>query len=191
MIAGLGQAGDVTAYAGEMQLQSGIAFGVGGRVHVIGVGSERNFGVDNQVAAAGQENNDVGARGFGLCCRLRLRAGEVLLEAVLLAFAKAGLFQQIAKDELAPVALGLWRAAQGGGQILRFFGKLLVQAPQASPIRPRASATPVLESLCACSTFSRNSLICVLSGSSSVPSSFWLPSEKVFDFCFRMSAARA
>ena len=34
-------------------------------VRIIVVGSERNFGVDNQVASAGQQNNDVGRGDFG------------------------------------------------------------------------------------------------------------------------------
>ena len=59
------------------------------------------------------------------------------------------------------------------------------------PIRVLSSVTPVLESTLVCSTFSRNSLICVLSGSSRVPNSFWLPSENALDFSSRIPAARA
>ena len=43
---------------------------------------------------------------------------------------QAGFFQQVAKDELSPVALGLGRAAQRRGKVLCLGGKLLVEPAQ-------------------------------------------------------------
>ena len=78
----------------------------------IGVGGEGDLGVDDEIASAGQEDDHVSAHGAGAIAALALDAGEGLLEGVLFAFAQAGLVEQIAEDEFAPVALRLCGAAE-------------------------------------------------------------------------------
>jgi hypothetical protein len=88
-----------------MKLERGLAFFVRGGAREVGVCGERNLGVDDEITAAGQIDNDIGAgcpRSFAV---VRGKAGEALLKAVLLALAQAGLFEQVAEDELTPVAL--------------------------------------------------------------------------------------
>ncbi len=130
VIAGAGEAGDVGADAGEMELECGLAGVVGGGVHAVGVGVERDLGIDDEVAAAGEQEDHVGAHGAGALAGLGF-GGEGLLEGVLLAFAEAGLVEQIAENEFAPVALRFGGAAQGGGQIAGVVGELLVHGVEA------------------------------------------------------------
>ena len=113
-----------------MQLERGAALGIVGGIRVIGIRGERNLGVDHQISPAGKQNNHVGACRFRFSAVLALEAGETLLKTILFAFVQPGFLQQIAQNKLAPVALSLGRAAQGGAQVLCFFGKLLVHAAQ-------------------------------------------------------------
>src|SRR5271165_4860393 len=96
-------------------------------IDVIGVGVEGDLGIDDEVTAAGQVDDDISACGFTAAAVLLFDIGEGLLEGVLLALAQAGFFEQVAQDELAPVALGLGGAAQGGGEVVGLGGELLVE----------------------------------------------------------------
>jgi hypothetical protein len=79
------------------------------------------------VAAAGQVDDDVGAGGLAAGAVFVDRGAEAFLEAVLLALAQAGFFEQVAQDEFAPVALRFGRAAQGGGEVVGFGAELLIE----------------------------------------------------------------
>ena len=108
-------------------------------------------------------------------------AREGLLECVLFAFAQSGLVEQVAENELAPVALRFDEPRRAVVRLRASSVSCSLRVPSV-PMRVSSLVTPVFESDCASSTFSRNSLICARSGESRLPSSFWLPSEKVFDF---------
>ena len=100
-----------------------------GGANAVSVGSERNLRVDDEIAAAGQKDDDVGAdRTRALSAFPFDREG--LLECVLLAFAQACLVEQVAKNEFAPVALRFGRAAKRGGEVAGFFGQCLVESAE-------------------------------------------------------------
>ena len=105
------------ADAGQMLLEGDRMQVFGYGVAVVGVGVERDFGVDDEVAAAGQVDDDVRAGGFAARA-VFVDGREALLEAILLAFAQTGFFEQVAKDEFAPVALCFGRAPQSRGQVV-------------------------------------------------------------------------
>ena len=77
--------------------------------------------------SAGQVDDDVGARRLATLAILIGCRAEALLKAVLLALAQACLFEQIAQDEFAPVALRFGRAAERRGQIMGLGRELLVE----------------------------------------------------------------
>src|ERR1700733_2796317 len=115
-----------------MQLERRITRLVFDGADAIGIGSEGDFGVDDEIAAAGKKDDDVGPYEFGAISVFTFNAGEGLLKGILLSFAETGFVEQVAKDEFAPVALRFRRAAQGGREVARVFGKLLVEIAEAA-----------------------------------------------------------
>src|ERR1700678_569987 len=105
--------------AGQMLPKRDLAQIFGDSIAIVGVGVERDLGIDDQVTAAGEIDDDVGARSLAALAVFIYESSKGLLEAILLALAQAGLFEQIAQDELAPVALRLGGAAQRGGEVMR------------------------------------------------------------------------
>ena len=101
-------------------------------VDTVGIGDERDLGIDDEVAATGKQDDDIGTDGAVALAVFAFNAGEGLLEDVLLAFAQARLVEQIAENEFAPVALRLGRATQRSGEVARFFGELLVETAESA-----------------------------------------------------------
>jgi hypothetical protein len=111
-----------------MRLQGVLARVFVGGSDAIGVGSEGDLGIDDEIASAGKVNDHVGANGAGALAAFAVDAGEGLLEGVLFAFAKAGFVEQIAEDELAPIALRFGGAAKSSGEVACFFSELFVES---------------------------------------------------------------
>src|ERR1700691_3449483 len=111
----------MAADAGEMKLECGSAFIVDCGAGEVSVSGERDFRIDDEVAAARQRDDDICTNRTRPVAVFAINASEDLLEAVLLAFVQAGLFEKIAENEFAPVALGFGRAAQRRGEIACVF----------------------------------------------------------------------
>ncbi len=89
------------------------------------VGIERNFGIDDDLAFAGQIEHHVGLQAAAF---LR-RVGKLRVEV--LSFDQPGFFQHGLEDHLAPVAARLGLAFERTGQIGRFARDRLVQFAEA------------------------------------------------------------
>ena len=174
-----GESIDMSANRRQIALHGLPALLIRGRVDPIVPGCQRDFGVDDEVTPAREIEDNVGA----LLAAVAIAFGAVrrLLHVKLLALAQPGFFNEIAHDELAPVALALGGAAKRSGEIAGFLGELPVHAVQVTDEAFYVS-TPTLESLCVSSTFLRNSLICSRSGTSRSSRSFLLASVKALDF---------
>ena len=62
VIAPFGQLVHVAAHTGQVTLHGRLALFLGLRIHRVGVGVQRNLGIDDQVAAAGQVHDHVRPR---------------------------------------------------------------------------------------------------------------------------------
>lgn len=86
------------------------------------VSDERDLGVEDEVTAFGQENEDVGL------VTLAIGVGETRLEAEFATLAQPGAFEEALQYQLAPITRSLVVAFEGLGEVVGFLGEALVEA---------------------------------------------------------------
>ena len=135
----VGELGDVSANAGDMALDGCLAFRLGGGFERVVIGVDGDFGINDEVTAFGELDDDVGlaAPGFAVC----VFADEALLEGVVLAFAQALILEEVEEDHLSPVALGLGVATQRSGEVVGFVGEALVEGFEVGEFAGELSAS--------------------------------------------------
>jgi hypothetical protein len=121
VISRFGKIANVLPHTLDMLFERGPSLLRGLSVYGICVRIERDFRIDYQVPTAWHHDNHVGSWRPHFSILTNVRVWKCLLKRELLAFVQPGLFEQIAQNELAPVALRLRGAAQRRRQVARFF----------------------------------------------------------------------
>ena len=119
------------AHRGEVALQSGLPQVLVASVHIVGVGRERDLGIDDQALLVGQVENHIGPQAASLVVFQNLAIVVACdLHLIVQPFLQAREVEYLLEHHFSPVALHLAVAAQGLGELTCFLADAAVHVAQ-------------------------------------------------------------